>query len=305
MSMSDTGARGSSRVLYIVVALLVAGAAFAVAIVRHLSVDAYIQPALADLRTTTDVNIRYDSSRIGLTGIILSGVVVDTAPAEPAVKKADEVRFDRVVLRPSVWGLVTGRRGLPLTVTPELDAGSATLTLDEQPETWAAVVEWTGIDAANAQQLWSGRTRLNGLSNGRVTVTGRHDGGGVAGGSWEIASQEMTIDGLRSGQLVFPRLSFSRFESSGSWEGRQATVTTLNTDGTLGRIELSGKVIMRTPFEKSALRMEMIHRPPPKLPPELAVMLKMMLPPGGVTRGGTYRVAGTIGGPALSPAPAS
>ena len=183
----------------------------------------------------------------------------------------------------------------------DLCGGSATLALSWQANAWKLILDWTAIDT-RCVHPWRGKPDLTGLIDGRVSAsTGVIDGHTTPEGSWNIAGKEITVDGLKSGDLLLPRLTLSTLETTGTWTGRRATVTKLDTDGPFGHVQLSGKIVLRTPLDKTGLNMQMTHIPSSDMPRELGVLLRMLLPQGSSALSETYHVGGTLAMPTLTP----
>jgi type II secretion system protein N len=285
--------------LYVVTAGLVALAGVA-ALFASVPTDRFIRPRLDQLATSMGVEVRYRRSQLGLSGIALAGVQVDTAGHGPATTPSRTLEVDHLLLRPSLWGVVTGRRGMPWTMMARLYDGSASATVDGRPEDWTIDLAWLAIDMSGVANLW-GQVQLTGRSDGRVLLSGPGAEGKTTEGSWDILARKVTADGLRRGRLEFPPLDVPKLRTVGSWKRRRVVVRAFKATGSFGRISLSGRMMLREPAEKSALSMELTHVAPRQIPPDLAPLLRMLLPmPPAETHGASYRVSGTLGLPSVT-----
>jgi type II secretion system protein N len=270
----------------------------AAALLPRVPTDRFIRPGLDQLVTSTGVEMRYRRSQLRLCGLALANVQVDIAGRGPATTPPRTVEVDRLLLRPSLWGVVTGRRGVPWTMAAHLYGGSASATLDGGPEAWTIDLAWSAIDMSGVAKLW-GQAQLAGRSDGRIRFSGPSTESETTEGSWDIVARKVTAEGLRRGRLVFPPLDVPKLRTVGSWKGRRVTVRAFKALGSFGRVSLSGRMMLREPAEKSALSMELKHVAPRKIPPDLAPLLQMLLPPG-TTQGASYKVSGTLGLPSFS-----
>ena len=300
----ETGrARASFR--RFVYAAAVAAAAItilAVVLAVTLSPDPLIRLGLDELKGATGISSRYGTGRLRPRGIVLTDVDLEVGSLTPSTSPAPTIRMDRVLVRPSLVGLLTGRRGLPCTVAADLCDGSATLTLDGQADAWKLALDWSAIEA-RCVHPWRGKPDLAGVIDGRLSVSTREiDGQSAPEGSWNIAGKKITVDGLKSGDLLLPRLTLSTLQTTGAWTGQRATVTKLDADGSFGRVHLSGKIVLRTPLDKTGLNMQMTHITSSDMPRDLGFLLRMLLPQGSSTLSGTYHFGGTLAMPTLSPA---
>jgi type II secretion system protein N len=289
--------QASGGFVYAALATLIALAAFAVALARHLSPDTVLQPALEDLRRSAGIDVRYEESRFGWGEIVLEEVALG---ASDSARGTGDARLGVLTLQPSLWGLALGRSGTPWHAESELYGGTAQASLDGEPDDWTGTLTWKGINFAELQELM-GNVGLSGSTTGRLDAADGSTGGGPLGGSWDVSGENIMATGLKSGGLEFPPIRVDRIASVGNWAGRTATVSRLDAEGSPGTVELAGKIILRTPLEQSALRMQLTHIPPKSPTGDLAPLMKMLLPPGAANRPTTYRVGGTLAMPTLTP----
>ena len=292
------------RFVYAATVATAAIAVLAVVLALTLSPDPLIRLGLDELEGATGIRARYGRGRFRLSGIVLTDVDLEVGSRTPSTSPTPTMRMDRVLVRPSLVGLLTGRRGLPCTVVVDLCDGSATLTLDGQADAWKLAFYWSAIEARYVRP-WRGKPDLAGLIDGRLSVSTRViDGQSAQEGSWNISGKQITVDGLKSGDLLLPRLTLSTLQTVGAWTGRRATVTTLDAEGSFGHVVLSGKLVLRTPVEKTGLNMRMTLVTSGDMPRDLGFLLRMLLPQGSSTLSETYHVGGTLAMPTLSPAAA-
>ena len=290
------------RFVYAATVATAAIAVLAVVLALTLSPDPLIRLGLDELEGATGIRARYGTGRLRLSGIVLTDVDLEVGSRTPSTAPTPTMRMDRVLVRPSFVGLLAGRRGLPCTVVADLSEGSATLTIDRQADAWELTLDWSAIEARYVHP-WRGKPDLAGLIDGRLSVSTRViDGQPAPEGSWNIAGKEVTVDGLKSGDLLVPRLTLSTLHTSGVWTGQRATITKLEAEGSFGHVLLSGKIVLRTPVEKTGLNMRMTLVTSGDIPRELGFLLGMLLPQGSSTLSETYHVGGTLAMPTLSPA---
>jgi len=290
------------RFVYAATVATAAIAVLAVVLALTLSPDPLIRLGLDELEGATGIRARYGTGRFRLSGIALTDVDLEVGSRTPSTSPTPTMRMDRVLVRPSFVGLLTGRRGLPCTVVADLCEGNATLTLEGQTDAWKLALDWSAIEARYVHP-WRGKPDLAGLIDGRLSVSTRViDGQSAPEGSWNIAGKEITVDGLKSGDLLLPRLTLSTLQMTGAWTGRRATVTKLDAEGSFGHVLLSGKLVLRIPVEKTGLNMRMTLVTSSDMPQELGFLLRMLLPQGSSTLSETYHVGGTLAMPMLTPA---
>ena len=283
--------------LYPALAILIGLAAFAVALVRQVSPDTVMQPALEALRRSAGIDVWYEESRFGWGEIVLEQVELG---ASDSVRRPGGARLDVLTLQPSFWGLALGRAGTPWHAESRLYGGSARASLDGEPDDWTGTLTWEGIDMAQLRELM-GNVDLTGSTTGRLDATQGSPEDGPLDGSWDVSGDDIVATGLKSGRLEFPPIRLDRIRSVGKWTGRTVTVSTLDAEGSPGTIELAGKIVMRTPLDQSALKMQLTHTPPRSPTANLAPLMKMLLPPGAANQPTTYRVGGTLAMPTLTP----
>lgn len=293
------GSRRSRR-LYPVAAVL-ALIAFMTVIVFQLPYDRLTHLAIERASTAAGIRIRYARSALGWRGVILSDVELCLAPHPvPPGRDTQSIQVDRLALRPSLWGLLRGRNGVPWTARAQLYDGSARAIIDGSSAEWRLHAEWTEINLGRLP-AWRPDGRITGVSDGRInasaTAANTH-------GGWAISARRLAVHGLRSGQLVLPPLEASRANTVGTWTGRRLMVEALDAQGAFGELHLAGRIMLRDPLEKSALSMRMTHVVPSQPPPELALFLKILLP-GAATGQGTYTIGGTLGLPSITPRPST
>lgn len=299
-SRSSAPGRGSgrSRLLYVYVALVaIALLAFAIVIVGRLPYDRFARLAIDRAAIAAGIEIRYASSVLGWRGVELSDVEVEIEPNRAAHPHgAEPIRVDRLTLRPSLWGLLRGHRGMPWTAQAHLDDGTAHGVLGGRPAAWHLRVKWTQVDLG---QLPPPRPdgRITGVCNGWIEASTTADG---TQGRWVISARQLTISGLRGGHLVLPTLEVSQADARGTWTGRRVTVEELDAEGSFGELHLAGRIMRRQPLEKSALNLQMTHVPPSNPPAELALFFKIFLP-GKTTGEQRYNLGGTLGLPTITP----
>lgn len=293
--------RATGGLVYLALATLVALVAFAVALVRHLSPDTVLQPALGDLRRSAGIDVRYEESRFGWGEIVLEQVELGPSDsARDAARDTGAARLGTLTLQPSFWGLALGRSGTPWHAESDLYGGTAQANLDGDPEDWTGTLTWQDIDIAQLRDLL-GNVALTGSTTGQLEAAQESAADGPLNGSWDVSGENIVATGLTSGRLELPPIRVAQIRSVGNWTGRTLTISTLDAEGSPGTVELSGKIVLRTPPEQSALKMELTHRPPKNPNGELAPLFKMLLPPGAASRPTTYRVGGTLAMPTFTP----
>jgi type II secretion system protein N len=305
MSDMETDARpGAHRIrrfLYGAIAAVVAVAGFAFAVARHLSPDLVLRPALENLHGAAGIDVRYQRSRFAWGEIILEGVQVGPGPA-PRNGAADGAGagLGRITLRPSFWGFLLGRSGAPWHAVGELYGGTLRGRLEELSGEGRCSLEWTGVDIALLRND-SAAADISGSSDGRLDTYLQSGAGRERDGSWEVRGSDIEAEGLKSGSLVFPPIHVTHLHSVGSWAGRTATVSALDADSSFGVVHLSGTIILRTPVEQSALKLQLAHTPPREVSAEVALLMRTLLPPAATQGRGNYRVGGTLATPILTP----
>lgn len=294
----DRFPRPGRRLAYALAVGAAAVAAFVIALVRFLPLDPFLQPIVDDLAARSGVTARYQQSSLAWCGISLTDLEIAStgAPDAPLV-------IERLVMQPSLVGLLRGRRGLPWHVAAQLLAGSATGELHGQPPDWRANLDWLGIDLSKLPLDADRRVTIRGVSDGHLEASGPGSEGGTGAGSWKISGGEISATGLRSGQLLLPPIELGHLESTGTWEGPRLTIESLRTEGPLGSLSVTGRIVLRAPVEHSALNLRLTHAPPPTDSTDLSAMTHMLLPGGGAASGGprTYHIGGTLGLPAVRP----
>jgi len=265
-----------------------------------LSPDLFIRLGLNELERAAAIQVRYGTGHFRLRGVVLRDVILDPASSAPSSASASVISMQRVVVRPSLVGLIGGRRGRPWTVLAELYEGSAKLILDGRGDAWKATLDWSQINL-NRVHLWQGKPDFLGLSDGRVSLSAPGPGGvPVIEGSWSAVGTDITAVGLKSGHLLLPPITLSTLRTTGEWTGRRATVTTFDARGPFGRLHLSGKLVLRTPIENTGLNMTMTHVASKDAPRELEILLRILLPRPAAADGSTYHVAGTLAMPMVT-----
>ncbi len=292
--------RSRRRPAYGLAVTAAACVAFVIALVRFLPVDPFLRPVVDEIATRSGVAARYRHSHLVWRGISLTDLeiaAVGATAAPPALV------VETLVMEPSLMSLLRRRGGFPWRVVAQLPAGSATGWVHGEPSAWRADIDWQGIDLARLP-LGGGTVTVAGMSDGHIEISGPVPEAGDAVGSWRISGNNVSATGLRSGQLLLPQIGLGKVESSGTWQGARLTIASLRTDGPLGSASLSGRVVLRSPIEQSALNLRLTHSPPAAGPTDLSGMARLLLPSGGAAGAGrprAFHVGGTLGLPAIRP----
>jgi type II secretion system protein N len=273
-------------------------AAFVVALLPRLPVDPLLAPVVERLATDAGVRLRYQRSRLAWDGITLADLEVDVADAAAGDRS---VRIDRLGLRPSLTGFLWRRSGAPWRVRASLYGGSATARLDRDGGRWRAEITWSAVDLG---KLGLDVARdLSGVSEGRLDAAAPGAPGAEGDGSWKLAVLDAVAKNLRAGQLVLPPIAIQRLDSTGTWQGRRLTIESMDAAGSFGSVSLAGRVVLRDPTEQSALNLTLTHRTPAVVPPDLAIVMRLLLPRSSAAAAEptTYHVGGTLGLPTVGP----
>jgi type II secretion system protein N len=284
------------RTIYGLAAVVVAVAAFALALVPRIPLDPVLRPLLVEVAAEAGLDVRYDRSRLRWYGIALTDVEIATVGS---LDPADALRVSRLDVRPSLRGVISGRRGAPWVGHAQLYGGSARLALDVQGPHWTADLEWAGIDLSRLPAP-SVDVRVLGASDGRLSLSTPGGETPETTGTWNVSGHHLQAAGLRSGRMLLPPLDVTHLETEGSWEGRRLTVDRLAADGPFGELALSGRIMLREPIEKSALGLALVHRPAAQMPPDLALALRLLLPPGRAGEAQHYTLRGTLAAPTIT-----
>jgi type II secretion system protein N len=246
------------------------------------------------------LGIRFERAGIARRGLLVTGLEVECAAC---VSTAEGLRLevDRLVATPSAWGLLTGRRGIPWRARARLYGGTADLTLGGGPESLEISLTFTDIDLARLPLARPG-TIAQGIGTGEVVMTHAAQASPPTAGRWRLRAREIRASGLVAGRLPLPVVAIARLVSSGTWTGPRVEVTDLAAEGSFGDLRLAGRVLLREPTEASAINARMTYRPPERAPPEIAVLLGLLLPPGARESRQSYRLAGTLAAPMVTPA---
>ncbi len=288
------------RVLRLAAAALLAVVAFVVAVTLTFPWGQLARLVARRAAVDAGLVIRFERSRLVRDGVLVTGLEVERATAVTAPDRP-RLRIDRLVATPSLWGVLTGRRGMPWRARARLYGGTAEATVRGSRDAPHVDLRWTRIDLATLPLEDSG-TAVRGVSSGQVAVSSETGEPTATTGTWQLQAHEVTASGLVAGRLILPAVGVTRLTSTGTWTGPRIDVTDLAATGSFGSLRLAGRIMLRHPTETSAIKAEMTFTPPTEPPPEVAVLLGLLLPPGGQDRPRSYNVTGTLAVPMVTPA---
>jgi type II secretion system protein N len=257
---------------------------------------------LATRRAAAEAGLAVRFERVGLArqGLLVSGLEVECTAC---ISTADSLRLhvEQLVATPSLWGVLTGRRGIPWRARANLYGGTADGTLGGSPESLEIDLTFADIDLAKLPLANPG-TIVEGISSGEVVMTRAAEASVSTAGRWQLRAREIRASGLVAGRLPLPAVDIARLVSRGTWSGARIEVTDLVAEGSFGDVRLAGRILLRDPTDASAISASMTFTPPERPPAEIDVLLRMLLPPGTHKSPQSYHVAGTLAAPMVTPA---
>jgi type II secretion system protein N len=225
----------------VVVAVLLA------ALVLLFPTDAVVQRLLARYTPAGRPAPTFEEAHLGLGGITLRKVAL-ARPAGPVIVSAD-----RVDLRPSLLGLITGSGGHPWVFDADICGGTAKGALDGAAT--VSDVEFENADLAVCPLLELGGAALSGRGRGDVHL--RLDPLSPAHGNGQLQMTDVTWRG--QGVLAI----FRAPSASGSWRLEEQKLTLASIDVRLAAsvIRGAGEVSIADPLADSTLRLALTMGP--------------------------------------------
>lgn len=194
-------------------------------------------------------------------GLRLSGVTL-SRPEGRVVVTAEHVD-----LRPSLWGLVTGRRGHPWAVDAAVCGGSADGTITDEGAATVLDVEFRDADLAACPLLELGGAALTGRAAGSMHL--RLDPSAPPHGNGQLT----LTDVLWRGQGVLA--IFRANSASGNWRLERQKLTLASLDVRLPALVVrgAGEVQLTEPLADSDLRLALTLTPADEGEPPRPVLI--------------------------------
>ena len=235
-----------SRVL---VRVGIALAVLVAALVLLFPTDAVVHRLLARYTPAGRPAPTFEEAHLGLGGITLRKVTL-ARPAGPVVVSAD-----RVDLRPSLLGFLTGSGGHPWVFDADICGGTAKGTVALEGAATVADVEFENADLAVCPLLELGGAALSGRGQGDVHL--RLDPLTTAKGNGQLRLADVAWRG--QGVLAI----FRAPAASGSWRLEEQKLTLASIDVRLAAsvIRGAGEVSIADPLADSELRLGLTMGP--------------------------------------------
>ena len=231
------------------VRLGIALAVLLAALVLLFPTDAVVRRVLARYTPAGAAAPAFEEAHLGPRGIVLRKVTF-ARPTGPVVVSAD-----RVDLRPSILGFLTGSGGHPWVFDADICGGTAKGTVALEGAATVADAEFENADLAVCPLLELGGAALSGRGRGSVHL--RLEPVAPAHGNGQLELSEVAWRG--QGVLAI----FRAHSASGSWrlEERKLTLASIDVKLAASVIRGAGEVSLAEPLPDSTLRLALTMGP--------------------------------------------
>lgn len=231
------------------VRLGIALAVLLAALVLLFPTDAVVRRVLARYTPAGAAAPAFEEAHLGPRGIVLRKVTL-ARPTGPVVVSAD-----RVDLRPSILGVLTGNGGHPWVFDADICGGTAKGTVALEGAATVADAEFENADLAVCPLLELGGAALSGRGRGNVHL--RLEPVAPAHGNGQLELSEVAWRG--QGVLAI----FRAHSASGSWrlEERKLTLASIDVKLAASVIRGAGEVSLAEPLPDSTLRLALTMGP--------------------------------------------
>lgn len=246
------------------------------------ALDRVVRPGLGTV-TFRDASVR----PWGLT--VYDFEFIDVAGRRP-------VRAAWVRLRPSLWGLVTGRSGRPWLVAAGMCGGTIETHLDVDGSARAVDATWSDVDVATCLGMVPASVAVTGRSSGQTVLTWSATAAPVGSGSVSLR------DGTWQPPLEeLEELPIHADAATVDWNltDKEITVTTLTVRGPDVDVSAQGNAQLAGTLGASPLRMRVTLRVMPDAPAELRRLTSGL--PRRADGAHDFMVTGTLDVPKIAP----
>lgn len=225
------------------VRLGIALAVLLAALVLLFPTDAVVRRVLARYTPAGAAAPAFEEAHLGPRGIVLRKVTL-ARPTGPVVVSAD-----RVDLRPSILGILTGNGGHPWVFDADICGGTAKGTIAAEGAATVTDVEFDEADLAACPVLELGGASLTGRGRGNVHL--RLEPVAPAHGNGQLELRDVMWRG--QGLLAIFRAN----TASGSWRLEERRLTLASIDVRLPTLQVrgTGEVTLAEPLAQSDLRL--------------------------------------------------
>jgi type II secretion system protein N len=217
----------------------------------------------------------------------------------PGEGRPPVIELNHLWVRPLLSALL---RGNPYALRLEADlyGGVAAGDINLSNGRLVGALEWQSINIARYPNLtsWLEEGRIAGRISGRLDFEGRGLNLDATQGSGEIVLDDAEIIDAKVDGFSVPNLGLSQTRLKFTIRGGRLEIQELNATGDVN-VQGSGQIVLRTPFQDSALNLRATLQPTASTPDALRALMAMIPRPPGAKPDAPMTIAGTIASPRI------